>query len=126
MAASPEYRTFIGFVKFPLRDSEIKIDGEPVTVRNFLVREAGVKEQAIDVRATLWPSHNHVELDAGDAVLIEGKFTVNKGENADGEPQTYFNLSVSKLLKLGKGDEGMRDGGSSSSSSASDDDDEPW
>jgi hypothetical protein len=100
-----QYRTFLGFVKF---DPEEK-DAGGKDVRSFVIRQAGVKEQALDVRATLWPSHDHVALEKGDAVLVEGKFTVNKAKNKDGDLVTYFNLSVSNIVNLGPGDRGERE-----------------
>lgn len=123
-----QYRTFIGFVKYEPREGTTKrADGEPVEVRNIVVRQAGVKDQAIDVRATLWPSHDHVEIEQGDLVALEGKFSVNKGENSEGEPVTYFNLSVSGITKLGHADFGQRDDdGRSSGGDSADDGDEPW
>jgi hypothetical protein len=98
------YRSFIGFVKFDPNEGEA--NGKQV--RTFVIRQTGVKDQAIDIRATLWPSHDHVELEQGDAVLIEGKFTVNKKEK-DGETVTYFNLSVSNIFNFGPGDRGVRE-----------------
>lgn len=97
------YRTFSGFVKFEPREGEA--GGK--NIRSIVIRQGGIKEQAIDVRATLWPSHDDVDVEQGDFVVMEGKFTVNKGEK-DGEPVTYFNLSVSSILNLGQGNSGTR------------------
>lgn len=101
--ASDVYRSFLGFVKFEPREGEAA--GQDV--RNFVFRATGVKEQAVDIRATLWPSHEDVELEQGDAVLVEGKFSVNKSTK-DGEETTFFNLSVSSILNLGQGNKGVR------------------
>lgn len=111
MADKPkkQYRTFIGFVKFEPTENEVERDDETITVRSIVVRGAGVKEQAIDVRATLWPSHDHIEVEQGDLVAIEGPFTVKKGKNKDDEPVTWFNLSVTRIVNLGAGDAGVRD-----------------
>jgi hypothetical protein len=98
------YRTFVGFVAFNPDDGE----AAGKDIRSFRFRTVGVRDQAIDVRATLWPSHADVELEKGDAVLVEGKFTVNKAKDKNGDPQTYFNLSVSSILVLGKGERGER------------------
>ena len=99
------YRSFTGFVKFDPREGEA--GGKDI--RSFVIRNVGVKDQAIDVRATLWPSHEHVELEQGDFVGVEGKFSVNKTKDKDGDPITYFNLSVSNIIVLGKGDRGVRE-----------------
>lgn len=61
------------------------------------------------MRATLWPSHDHVSLEKNDLVYIEGKFTPNKAKNKDGKTITYFNLSVSNIVNLGPGDRGERE-----------------
>lgn len=127
-----EYRSFIGLVKYPVRDGEVTVRDETVTVRNFVIRATGVKEQAMDVRGTLWPSHEHVELEQGDLVFIEGAFSARKGTKKDDEgnetPTTFFNLSVSGIKNLGPLDLGDRDGGSSRSTSEPEDDGEdiPW
>lgn len=102
-AAGDVYRTFIGFVKFKPREGEAA--GQDV--RNIVIRSVGVKDQAIDVRVTLWPSHEDVEVEEGDAVLVEGKFSVNTASK-DGETTTYFNLSASSILNLGQGNKGVR------------------
>lgn len=120
--AEDTYRSFIGFVKFDPRDGEA--GGKQI--RSFVIRNVGVKEQAMDVRATLWPSHDHVELAQGDLVAVEGKFNVNKTKK-DGEPITYFNLSVSNIVVLGEGDRGVREEtANTGSSSDTDNDDEPY
>lgn len=81
------------------------------------------------MRATLWPSHEHVELSQGTLVTTEGKFTVNKTvDKKTGEPVTYFNLSVSNIFVHGEGDRGVRedtvnDGGSDDAGA---DDDEAY
>lgn len=118
------YRTFIGFVKFEPREA----DAQGKTVRNIVLREAGVKDQAIDVRATLWPSHEHVDVEEGDLVVVEGKFTVNKVKDKETkEEKTYFNLSVSRILNLGQGDAGVRpDTENTDDDEPADDDDIPY
>lgn len=102
--ADAVYRSFIGFVKFDPNDA----DAAGTPVRSFVIRNVGVKEQALDVRCTLWPSHDDFDIKKGNAVLVEGKFTVNKAKNKDQETVTYFNLSVSNILSLGEGFRGER------------------
>lgn len=99
-----EYRTFIGIVQFDPREGEA--GGKKV--RNITIRGTGVKEQALRVGATLWPSHGHVKVEKGDAVLIEGKFSRNKGSDSDGNEVVYNNVSVARILVLGATDEGKR------------------
>lgn len=98
------YRSFAGFVKFDPNEQE----AAGVPIRSFVIRNVGVKEQAIDVRCTLWPSHDEFAVAQGDFVKVEGKFTVNKTKNKSGEPVTYFNLSVTRILNDGAGFAGER------------------
>lgn len=69
---------------------------------------AGFKENAIKIGATLWPSFDHVEVAKGDVVVLRGKFSRNQGTNKDGEPITYNNLSVSSIAVIGSMDDGQR------------------
>lgn len=116
MADNP-YRSFAGFVKFDPRDGE----AAGKDVRSFVFRATGVKDQAMDIRATLWPSHEHVELEQDDFVAVEGKFSVNKTKKDD-KPVTYYNLSVSKIVVLGKGDGGVQEDSVNTDSDTEDDD----
>jgi hypothetical protein len=107
------YRTFTGFVKFEPKEAEA--GGKDV--RQIVLRNVGIKEQALDVRATLWPSHASVAVEQGDLVTVEGKFTVNKTED-----KTYFNLSVSRIFNFGAGEEGEREETTNGGSNDADDD----
>jgi hypothetical protein len=107
------YRTFCGFVKFEPKEAEA--GGKDV--RQIVFRNAGIKEQAIDVRATLWPSHEDVPVAQGDWVEVEGKFTVNKTED-----KTYFNLSVSRIRVNGVTYEGTREETTNGGANDTDDD----
>jgi hypothetical protein len=102
LAEGKTYRSFAGFVKFDPREGTAG-DKE---IRSFVVRNIGVKDQAIDVRCTLWPSHEDVDVAKGDFVAVEGAFTVNKANDKSGTPQTYFNLSVSNIVILGSSEGG--------------------
>lgn len=113
------YRSFLGFVKFEPKEQE----AAGKTVRAFVIRNIGVKEQAIDVRCTLWPSHDEADVTLGALVAVEGQFTVNKTKDKNGDPITYFNLSVSRILNLGEGFDGERS--DTVNTSASSDADEP-
>ncbi len=108
MAEGNQFRTIVGFVKYEPREATVTREGEKVTVRNIVVRQTGVKDQAIDVRATLWPSHEDFEVEQGDFVALEGRFTVNEGETDEGEKRTYFNLSVAAALNFGSSSRGNR------------------
>lgn len=100
--AEAQFRTVSGVVQFEPREGKAG-DKE---VRNITVRTTGLKEQSIKVGATLWPSHAHVAVDKGDFVVLEGKFSQNKGTNQQGDPVTYNNMSVTGILNLGTLDSG--------------------
>lgn len=126
-----EFRSFIGLVKYPVREGEVTVRDETVTVRNFVIRQVGVKEQAMDVRGTLWPSHDSFELEQGDLVFVEGAFDVRKGTKKDEDgnevPATFFNLSVSGIKNFGPLDLGDRAPANRAGDTAEDDgDDIPW
>lgn len=101
--AEPQFRTIYGVVQFDPRDGKA---GDKV-VRNITIRTSGVKEQSLRVSATLWPSHEHVEVAKGDVVTLEGKFSRNQGEK-DGEKVFYNNLSVTGIHVHGRMDEGKK------------------
>lgn len=122
--AESQFRTIAGVVQFDPRDGTA--GGK--TVRNITVRAAGVKEQSLKIGATLWPSHGHVAVEKGDFVVIEGKFSRNKGTNKDGEEVIYNNMSVTNILVLGQLDAGkeVETVNTDSSSAVEDDDDIPF
>ena len=99
-----EYRTITGFVQFDPTDRDV--NGKDV--RSVTVKQTGLKDQSQLVSITVWPDHAHVEIEKGDFVAIDGKFSVNKGKDGEGNPKTYFNLSASTILVLGKGDKGTQ------------------
>ena len=106
MASKPDkqYRAVMGIVQFEPREAEA--NGKDI--RNIVIREVGFGEQSVNVSATLWPSHEEVEVNEGDVVLMEGSYTQNKVAKDDGSKRTYHNLSVSKILVLGSADAGVR------------------
>jgi hypothetical protein len=60
------------------------------------------------VSATVWPPHAHIKIEKGDVVMVEGKFSRNKGTDANGDEVVYNNLSVARLSVLGHADEGKK------------------
>lgn len=118
-----EYRTVLGIVQFPPRDGEA--GGK--TVRNIVVRQNGFGPTAVLVSATIWPSHEGVQVGEGDVVILEGPYTQNKGTKQDGSPVTYHNLSVSKILVLGTTDAGDKPAvDNAPAADTADDDDIPF
>lgn len=100
--AEAVFRTVSGVVQFDPREGKA---GDK-DVRNITVRTAGFKDNSMKVGATLWPSHEHVAVEKGDFVVLEGKFSRNQGTNKDGEAVTYNNMSVTGILNLGALDTG--------------------
>lgn len=101
---SDEFRTVMGIVQFPPRDGEA--GGK--AVRNITVRQTGFGPTAVKVSATIWPSHEHIAVEEGDVVIVEGKYKQNTGTNNDGDKVTYHNLSVTRIAVLGKSDSGKK------------------
>lgn len=121
--AANEYRTIFGTIQFDPEDKDV--NGK--AVRKFTVRSAGVREQSQLVSCTLWPSHAAIfdTMEKGLAVVLDGKYVVNKGTDGEGNPRTYHNLSVSKILILGKLDGGV-EVETTSAAAAGDDDEDAW
>lgn len=104
-ASNKEFRTIVGVVGFPPKEG----NAGGKTVRNISVRQTGVHaKEAVRISATLWPSFDHIDVQEGDVVLLDGSYTENKGTNQAGESVTYYNLSVSKLAVLGRADAGTK------------------
>lgn len=121
--AEGSFRTLAGVVQFEPREGTA--GGKDV--RNITIRTTGLKEQSMRVGATLWPSHAHVEVDKGDFVVLEGKFSRNQVKNKDGEAVTYNNLSVSSILVVGTLDDGEEiETTNAAGSSVDPDDDIPY
>lgn len=102
--ADKVYRSVIGAVQFPPQDKEAA--GKPV--RSIVVRQVGFKEQAVNIYATVWPGFDDIEIEKGDILFLEGRYTQGKGKTDDGTPRVYHNLSVTRLAKLGTAVEGDR------------------
>ena len=104
MAAAGEWRTLFGVVQF----DPVRRDVNGKEVLSVTIRTAGAKEESRSVSCTLWPSHEALfdGVSKGDAVVVEGKFSVGKGTDKDGNPKTYLNLSVARILVLGQTDPG--------------------
>lgn len=104
MSAATEWRTLFGVVQFD--PTPRNANGKDVL--SISLRTAGVKEQSQMVSCTLWPSHAALfeKVQKGDAVVVEGKYSVNKGQDKEGNPRTYHNLSISRILLLGPLDGG--------------------
>lgn len=102
--ADKQYRTVIGIVQFDVKDGEAA--GKPV--RNIVIRQVGFKEQSVNVYVTVWPSHEDIEIERGDVLLVEGTYSQGKGQAQDGSPRTYHNISATRIAKLGSAVEGKR------------------
>jgi hypothetical protein len=120
--SAKQYRTIIGFVQFDPREG----NAAGKDVRNITVRGAGFKEQAIRVSATLWPSHEDVEVEKDDLVAIEGAYSQTSGQKDDGTKVTYHNISVSRIAVLGKGNSGVRPDVENSQADTTADDEIPF
>ena len=116
------YRSFIGVVQFDPTDREVA--GKDV--RNVTIRATGLKDQAQLISITVWPSHAGVKIEKGDALIVDGKFQVNKGSDGEGNSKTYFNVSASRILNLGKTDPGVEVESTDAGGGDDDGDDPDW
>lgn len=122
--ADKVYRTLAGVVQFDPQERDV--NGK--TVLSVTIKATGVKEQAQLVSCTLWPSHKKYfgQIEKGTALIVEGTYDVKKGQDGEGNPKTYHNLSVNKVLVLGTLDPGEEVERTSSASSDSGDDEDAW
>jgi hypothetical protein len=120
MADEKQYRTVFGIVQFDPR--EAKAAGKDV--RNIVVRQTGFGPTAVRVSATLWPSFDHVKVEKGDIVILDGAYTRNETTGDDGEKRVFHNLSVNQIAVLGRVDFGERVSVENSGSGQMDDDED--
>lgn len=52
------------------------------------------------IYCTVWDQHAGIDINQGDFLLVNGKYTTNEGQSKDGDPVVYHNLSVSSLVVL--------------------------
>ena len=100
-----QYRVISGIVQFDPREAE----AAGKKVRYVTVRQTGLREQAVLVSLTVWPSHADVPLAQGDVIFAEGVFTRKTTNDDQGNARTYNNLGVSRLLVLGNASQGVRE-----------------
>lgn len=117
-----QYRSFIGMVQF----DPVEREAAGKDVRNVTIREVGLKDQAQLISITLWPNHAAIEVEKGDIVFVDGKFTPNKGKDGEGNPKTYFNVSANAFKVLAKADYGVETESTAGDGDAGDDDDDTW
>lgn len=102
--AEKVYRTVIGVVQFDPQDGE----AAGKSIRNIVLRQVGFKEQSVNVYVTVWPSHEDMEIERGDVLIVEGPYNQGKGKTKDGSPRVYHNISATRIAKLGAAVEGKR------------------
>lgn len=96
-----------------------EVDRNDKTARDIVVQQSGFGPFAVRVNATVWPSHEHIAINKGDVVTLEGKYNYNKTTNNEGEERVYHNLSVFRMKNHGPIDEGNRDPRAATSTSSS-------
>lgn len=119
-----QFRTVTGFIQFDPREGQA--GGKDV--RNITIRQVGFREQAVLVSATLWPSHEHVAVEKGDLVTIDGSYKANQQTKEDGSKVVYHNISVGRIFVHGKGDAGVKvdDGAANETAESEQTDDIPF
>lgn len=100
MASKEEYPVLVGQIqqfgtKDFITDREVEVDGEDVTVHEVTIKVAGT--QGGLVKITLWPQFAGLvdDLEAGDTLIVGGKFSVSKGKTA-----TFFQQSAQSVTHL--------------------------
>lgn len=83
------YAVFAGRIQFDVEEKEVK--GQ--TVRDFTIKDVTNQRR---IRCTLWPDYADLAVNRGDFVLVEGQPSKYETEK-DGNPVTYYNLSVSSI-----------------------------
>lgn len=95
MSEKAQYRTVVGMIQF---DPESR-DAAGKPARNIAVRQTGFGPTAPMVYITLWDEDfGSVELERGDIVLVDGKYSANKSKDGS---KTYHNIAANKVAKLG-------------------------
>jgi len=88
-----EYITIAGIVQFDPRTRQA--GGKEV--RDVLVRAIGSNK---NFSVTVWPENGHVDINKGDFLVADGKYSSSTGQNKSGEAVTYHNLSATTVIRL--------------------------
>lgn len=88
-----EYVTIAGIVQF---DPRTRKAGDK-EVRDVLVRAIGSNK---NFSVTVWPEKSHININKGDFLVADGKYTSSVGQNKQGEQVTYHNLSATTIIRL--------------------------
>lgn len=88
-----EYITVAGLVQFDPRNRTA--GGKEV--RDVVIRSLNSSK---NFSITVWPENSSVEINKGDFLIADGKYTQSVGQNKEGEETTYHNLSASKIIRI--------------------------
>ena len=88
-----EYVTIAGLVQFDPRSRQA--GGKPV--RDVMIRNIGDNK---NYGITMWPEKDHIIINKGDFVIIDGKLSQSVGQNKEGASVTYNNVSASTVFRF--------------------------
>lgn len=88
-----EYITVAGIVQFDPRNRTA--GGKEV--RDVVIRSLNSSK---NFSITIWPENADVEINKGDFLVADGKYTQSVGQNKEGEETTYHNLSARQIIRL--------------------------
>ena len=86
-----EYITVAGLVQF---DPRTRQAGDK-KVRDVVIRMIGSNK---NFSITLWPEKDHIAVNKGDFLVVDGKHSQSVGQNKDGEQVTYNNVSANTVF----------------------------
>lgn len=92
---SDEYKLVVGRVQFAPQTAQ----ATGKTVRRVAVKTVGPQQALVTV--TLWPEHDAAEVNQGDFLFAEGKFSSRVAPKKDGSGDaTFFDLSASDIAVI--------------------------
>lgn len=88
-----EYITIAGIVQFDPRTRQA--GGKEV--RDVLIRAIGSNN---NISVTVWPEKAGIQINKGDFLVCDGKYSSSVGQNKAGEQVTYHNLSANTIIRI--------------------------
>lgn len=81
----------------------VQFDPKPGQAGGKQIRKIALKVVGGDstlVNVTLWPEYADLEINRGDFVMIDGKFSTRVGLNQQGEETTFYDLTISDIAVI--------------------------
>ena len=91
-----QYVTAVGFVQFEPQEREA--NGKSII--EFVIKSPGGDGK--NIRVTVWPETKFAAPVVGDFIAVDGKFSSNTYQAADGSTKTGLQISANYIAKLGE------------------------